>query len=232
MTLLEAGGIATHRPETADRPWALIVRLLAATVALSAVVIGLCLWIEPPSALGDLDEDVTRAINALVVDHHWLIDPLKATSYVFHAWVFRGTVVLVVAWLAFRRAWSAAVWTAVTTTAAGLLGLALKILVDRPRPDLPTDIAHFPGGSFPSGHAMTAMAGVVTLVLLVLPRVPEGRRWIAWTVALVIGVAAGLCRVALGVHYLSDVLAGWFFGGLVVALTTFVYHRSRTPRDA
>lgn len=92
-----------------------------------------------------------------------------------------------------------------------LLSNAVKLLVDRPRPDL-LNLTGFAGTSFPSGHA-TAAAATLAVAALLLARGRSRRAQ-----ALVFGVAAGLAamvaatRVLLGVHWLTDVLAGLLLG--------------------
>jgi membrane-associated phospholipid phosphatase len=177
--------------------------------------------------LRHLDDDATTSLNRFVLDHRVLIDPLKATSYIFHAWVFRALVLALAAWLFARGARRLAVWAVVTLTAAGVLDFVLKAVVDRPRPKLESPIAHFPGGSFPSGHALTAAMGTATIVLILLPVLSSAGRRIAWTLAVLITFASGICRVALGVHYVSDVVAGWILGAATVMATAAAFEAWR-----
>lgn len=92
-----------------------------------------------------------------------------------------------------------------------LLSNAVKLLVDRPRPDL-LNLTGFSGTSFPSGHS-TAAAATLAAVALLLGRGRSRRVQTA-----LFGVAAGLAamvaatRVLLGVHWLTDVLAGLLLG--------------------
>jgi undecaprenyl-diphosphatase len=90
--------------------------------------------------------------------------------------------------------------------------LILKDWFGRPRPDgsaIPLPDSY----SFPSGHATAGAASLGALTVLVSERVPSHRArvWV-WTLAAVLGVAIGLSRIALGVHYVTDVLAGWCLG--------------------
>lgn len=105
------------------------------------------------------------------------------------------------------------VWGAVASGAA--LSTALKALFDRPRPEL------FPHGtvayyaSFPSGHAM--LSAVTYLTLGALLAKSQRRRRIkvfVMAVAIFVTVAVGLSRVYLGVHWPTDVLAGWTAGAV------------------
>jgi undecaprenyl-diphosphatase len=85
-----------------------------------------------------------------------------------------------------------------------------KNLADRPRPA--TALAYAPSTSFPSGHALGVMVGVLALLTVVWPllRAPL-RTWLAVVGAVVI-VAIGVGRVVLNVHHPSDVVAGWALG--------------------
>ena len=101
---------------------------------------------------------------------------------------------------------------AIAALAAGLLTRALKALVKRPRPPGPADaeakmLETWDPWSFPSGHASRAAA----LVGVLLPVLPTLGAFVAvlWVFAI------GLGRVALGRHYLGDVLAGWALGAVV-----------------
>ena len=69
------------------------------------------------------------------------------------------------------------------------------------------------GGSFPSGHTANTTALVIALALVLASRVPsnEARRWVFGGAALLVSLM-GWSRLALNVHWLSDVLAGWVLG--------------------
>ena len=105
-----------------------------------------------------------------------------------------------------RRRRRLARYVAVTGLGAATLSPLLKQLVDRLRPVVATPVATAGGPSFPSGHtlAVTVWVGVVLLVLL--PVVPARYRRPAVGVGTALVVLVGLTRIALGVHFLSDVL--------------------------
>ncbi|WP_315987076.1 phosphatase PAP2 family protein [Actinomadura sp. HBU206391] len=230
----------TTKSRTSPRSWSdrrlnpdhrLGLRLTLASLAAFLVLVpfaGLLALVETKwGPLERLDEDATRTLNEYVLDHRGFVHPLQATSYIFHAWVFRLIIGGLAIWLFVRGARRLAVWAMTTLVVGGLLGLLFKVVVDRPRPDLESPIAHAPGGSFPSGHAMTAALGCLVIVLILLPVIPASWRKAVWAVAAVVAVAAGFCRVALGVHYVSDVLAGWVFGLAVVIATTTAFETWR-----
>jgi undecaprenyl-diphosphatase len=100
----------------------------------------------------------------------------------------------------------------------------VKASVGRLRPDPAAWLVDAAGFSFPSGHAGNSLAGFAVLAWLVCLGVTNVRiRAAAWASAATLACAVGLSRIYLGVHYPSDVLAGWLVGGLwlgVVALAT------------
>lgn len=100
-----------------------------------------------------------------------------------------------------------------------VLSETLKLGFARPRPDLVAHLAEVQSASFPSGHAMLSAIIYLTLGAL-LARVQEGRRLKAFVmgVAVTLTVLVGLSRVYLGVHWPTDVLAGWSLGAAWAAL--------------
>lgn len=84
-----------------------------------------------------------------------------------------------------------------------------KIIVDRDRPGVPQHLEAVHSMSFPSGHAANAMITWLAIALL-LP-VSFRNRAIAVGIGLALALQAGWSRVALGVHWPSDVLGGWAF---------------------
>ena len=118
----------------------------------------------------------------------------------------------VLVWLVRRRAWRTAVWVVVAAVLVRDLTSALKDYFDRVRPSFEDGGADYDSLSFPSGHS----SGIATLVtiglILAWPHLaPPARRLWAWAGALLV-LLVGLTRMWLGVHYLSDVLAGWALG--------------------
>lgn len=102
------------------------------------------------------------------------------------------------------------------TVLGGRLGVELlKLLVDRSRPALDAHPVAVFSQSFPSGHAGNSM---ITYLALAVFAAPERWRQPAVVAAVLLALAIGATRPILGVHWPSDVLAGWTYGAVLVAL--------------
>ncbi|MEA2247971.1 MAG: hypothetical protein QOH46_2500, partial [Solirubrobacteraceae bacterium] len=102
--------------------------------------------------------------------------------------------------------------------------------VDRARPVLPDPVAHANGMSFPSGHAQSAIVAFSVLLLVFLPSLRGAWRWVAVCVAVMMVLGIGFSRVALGVHFVSDVLAGYILGAAWVAAMASAFGAWRRER--
>jgi undecaprenyl-diphosphatase len=96
-----------------------------------------------------------------------------------------------------------------------LLNLALKTLIDRARPEVVPHLMQETSASFPSGHSMLSAVVYITLGAL-LARLVEGIKLRVYilVVALLFTLLVGVSRAYLGVHYPTDILAGWTLGSL------------------
>ena len=118
--------------------------------------------------------------------------------------------------------------TAAYLTFAVLGGTAistiLKSIFDRPRPDL-TGVVEVYNASFPSGHATVSAVVYLTLGAL-LAEMSSNRRLKVFYVAAAVGLTlmVGLSRIYLGVHYPTDVLAGWSLGAAWALICVVVAH--------
>lgn len=134
-----------------------------------------------------------------------------------------GVLVLVglgvVGYFLLARRYRTALFTTVALSGGWLLSTVLKLGFDRPRPDLVPHGSIVYTASFPSGHSMMAAVTYLTLAAM-LARAQSKRRLKAYVllVAIVVTVLVGISRVYLGVHWPSDVLAGWTAGAAWAAL--------------
>ncbi len=110
-------------------------------------------------------------------------------------------------------------------------GTILKDMFHRPRPDLVPYSAYFSGASFPSGHSMMSAVTYLTLGAL-LARSQERKRLKSYflLVAIFLTFAVGVTRVYLGVHWPTDVLAGWAAGAVWALLCWLLARRLQSRR--
>jgi undecaprenyl-diphosphatase len=107
----------------------------------------------------------------------------------------------------------------------------LKFVYLRPRPELVAHLVPVQTSSFPSGHATNAAVTYLTLAILLANA--EKNRWVRsylMSIAIFLTIAIGISRVYLGVHWPSDVLAGWCVGGAWAGLCSFVTSEIRRRR--
>jgi undecaprenyl-diphosphatase len=134
-------------------------------------------------------------------------------------------VALVFLWRRWRRG---ALLVVLTLAGAALLNWLLKISFARTRPEAFFDYPLPDSPSFPSGHALFAASVLGGLAALLTARLKHGPlRVVVWSGAIIIVLLIGFSRVYLGVHYPSDVLAGY---SVAVIWVTFVALGDRLAR--
>jgi membrane-associated phospholipid phosphatase len=188
--------------------------------ALLAAVVSLFLfgWLAEEMLEGDTQKFDMSVRNA--VHQH----AAPALTRVMQAFSFLGSVgtvsvlcvVILGAFLYFHRSRLAAL-LGITMVCMGALDEALKLAFRRPRP-----VAYFgptPNSySFPSGHAFGSVCFYGVLAAILATRVRgTAAKWSVWTVAILLMAMIGFSRIYLGVHYPSDVIAGYCAGAVWVA---------------
>jgi undecaprenyl-diphosphatase len=171
----------------------------------------------------ELDQHLDDRLNALVAPNPAAVAVLKGISAAGgRSWLI-PLVVLVCVLLLIRRRPRLAIYLAITGLGAALLDPSLKALVGRVRPVVADPIAYGMGNSFPSGHTLgsTIVYGALTLVFLSVAH-GKWRWWLVGAAALLV-FAIGLSRIALGVHFLSDVIAGWLLGLAWISITAYAF---------
>ena len=155
----------------------------------------------------------------------WLEESVRDITALGSPLVLGLLTAFVGGFLVMRRQYHALIFLLVAVAGGGLLNLALKSLFSRPRPDMVPHLMSAGSTSFPSGHSMLAAVCYLTLGA-VLARLVEGQRLRIYfiSVALCLAFAVGFSRVYLGVHYPTDVFAGWLVG-LVWAIACWLVAR-------
>ncbi len=196
--------------------------LAFAAVFLAAVPFGLVVILVRDKAAWLRTIDLRAAANLHTYDvaHPWFVKIMRVitNSESTVAWI----IILTVAglWLVYRRLYRLAAFLTVTAAGSSLLNEAIKRAVGRTRPVLDHPIATATGKSFPSGHTQAAIVGYGILVLLLVPAIAPRWRPVMVAFASFMVVLIGFSRVALGVHYVSDVVGALIIGSAwLVAMT-------------
>jgi membrane-associated phospholipid phosphatase len=178
----------------------------------------------------ELDRVVGARLHAVAVTHPALVRAGDVGAVVLHPNVFRVAIALCAAWLVWRgRPWPA-FWAVFTMAIGGLAGIATKLLTARDRPSFPDPVGHAAGYSFPSGHAINAALAVLIIGAVVWPSLR--RRALAVAVGVSVVVLAGLDRMVLGVHHLTDIVGAWLAAAAIVGATAWLMRLGRTPEIA
>jgi undecaprenyl-diphosphatase len=139
-------------------------------------------------------------------DSNWLITLFGWISWASDSAQRTAMIALVSGFLLWRRRPFAALIMLVVPTLNGMSNSLLKEGFGRVRPDLTPHLDSVASLAYPSGHASNAMAFFLLAALLL----SKGNRWRVAAVA--IALTIGVSRLALGVHWPSDVLGGWLLG--------------------
>ncbi len=198
----------------------LLLTVSLMVVFVVALVVGLLLDnIDESGWLGELDDDVA----AWGAEHATsaAIDVLKVITQLGGTWVVVAALAAasVADWLRRRNA-EVFVFAAVVIIGEKLIVNGMKWLVDRDRPDVMW-LVSWSGASFPSGHTAAAAAAWPAVALILGRDRSRRTRALLASGAALISVAVAASRALLGVHWLTDVLAGLVIGWgwfLIVAI--------------
>ncbi|MDA3637958.1 phosphatase PAP2 family protein [Mycobacterium xenopi] len=217
---------AWAREKLHDRGWSLPLRWPLSEVAGVALLVGLAVVVALGAGFTEVLDDVLEGDGIAGIDQPaarwlathrdlWLTTALRAITGAGGG----ATLGAVAAIACAAASWASRSWAPVVFGLAGAGGITLvlftaKALVVRDRPPLPFGAIAADGYSFPSGHAAGAAAGA-GLFAWMLTRWLVTRwagRVAVWAAAIGIAAVLGFSRVYLGVHYISDVVAGWLLG--------------------
>jgi membrane-associated phospholipid phosphatase len=156
-----------------------------------------------------LDQAVAQALNGFVADRPRLLASTHFVTDLGARSAWRILLTLTIVYLLIRRLPRLALCVAAAGFGGVLLNRAVKAAVGRQRPELADPVAQVGGYAFPSGHTMDSAIGVSVLLLVLLPMLGSRWRRPAVLAATLLVLAVGLSRIALGAHWLSDVVGGW-----------------------
>ena len=203
----------------------------SAVMALAGVVIVVLLALAVSTSVSEpFDRAVMNAVRSDAL--HQVLSPLRWITELGSTGAV--TVMAIVAILVgvLIGPWRHGVAGAVTIALASIGNQGLKAFISRERPDLLEPIVVEHGVSFPSGHAALSMVAYGVLGVLVMrSRLPIAVRRVIVVALGVLVLLIGLSRVWLGVHYPTDVLAGWTAGATIVLVYARLT-RSVSPEPA
>lgn len=213
-----ADSLAPLAPEaSASRriPWLMVA---AAVVALG---LALLVWLGRELNEGDGAAFDRAVMLAMRVPGHpeqpigpdWLPSAVRDITALGSSTVLTLVVAATALFLALRGRWRSVALVLAATISGGVAVTLVKALVGRARPELVERLMVEASNSFPSGHAANSAIVYLTLATLLFPVVQEARmRAFVLGAALLVTLMVGVSRIYLGVHWPSDVLAGWAFG--------------------
>jgi len=180
-----------------------------------------------PSSPGGLD----ARVNAFVEAHRSAALTSFFTGYTgLGRWlVLTAATVVVLAALVWRARRREAIFLLFVMTVSTLLNPALKQLFERARPPAESAVLSVNGYAFPSGHTTSSATFALALAVIAWP---TRWRWPVAALAAIFALLMGLSRVYLGVHWLTDVLAGWVLAVAVVTATYVVMESVSARRSS
>jgi undecaprenyl-diphosphatase len=205
-----------------------VVLATSAVLALAGFAVLVLYVTRDATAAPHVDQSWHDALRRLGIDHSaWLPTMRVITHFGDTATVLVVDVMLFIVCL-YQRWRRLAIFVAMIGLGGWGLRILIRDLVGRPRPSdalWPAD-----GSSFPSGHTTNATLMVALVVIVCWPLVRTGTRWAMVVGAVVYALAVGFSRSAGGVHWPSDVLAGWTLAAGYLCLVAVIFRWDRaTP---
>ena len=207
--------------------------LLGLAIALVGIPMGWLLHeVTTNGPITGLDESLAQDLHARVVDSPTTVDALQLISFTGKP-IFLGLVVgLPCLWLLRHHAYKLIVFLILTSIGGGIVDTIVKVAVGRPRPHMDQPVATAFGHSFPSGHSMSSTICYGAVFLVFAPWFSEPVRKALLGLTIAMPILIGFSRLALGVHFLSDILGGYVLGlaWLIASVAAFEIYRVERGR--
>jgi membrane-associated phospholipid phosphatase len=214
-----------------DGRYGLRLTLFGLAFLLVAIPFGFLLdQIKANGSLVRLDTSAARHLHEWVRHSPQVVTDLKILTFFGSPIWFYVIVTPAVVWVWRSGHRRLAVFLLVTVLGGGVLDTIVKEVVSRARPSLVDPVATAHGKSFPSGHAMSSTFTYGALLLVFLPVIRPRYRPAAVGGAVVLVVAICFSRLALGVHFITDVVGGVVLGLAWLAASTAAFSIWRVER--
>ena len=219
-------------PEAAPKPTVLFETAIVASLALAVLALLLFAWLGNEVLQGD-----TQHFDQVVREwvHHYASPGMTRAMTALSLLGYNGLIVELLisfalfAWLRWRRA---AVWLGLAMAGSLALDLTLKFIYHRTRPTAYFGTAPH-SYSFPSGHALCSFCFYGVLAGLLSARTKSlVLQLLIWISAAALVIAIGLSRIYLGVHYPSDVLAGYLAAAVWVGAVIVLDHVRKVRKSS
>ncbi len=162
-----------------------------------------------------IDRAVLLRVNALSPD--WLDGPMRFITALGYYWAVMPLALVACAVFYYRGLKFSAALLAISTAGSAVLTTTLKLVFQRTRPEVFQSGYEASSFSFPSGHATIAIGFYGTLVMLVAWQLAGWKRWAVVAAGAALIGLIGFSRLYLGVHYPTDILAGYLAAALWVS---------------
>jgi len=197
---------------TSRKSW-LFTSIVVAVLVYAAMWVGYAqnwFWLD------DVDTELLQTFHNIGAARPGWVTFWDVFCVVFGPNGFRLVGLVLVVVVLVRRNVATAVFLVVTIGLMGIVTESAKYVAGRPRPAMA--LVYGSSTSFPSGHALGVMVGVLALLTVLWPSLSGSWRRVLLVLGGVLIVSVGVARVILNVHHPSDVLAGWALGYLYYLL--------------
>jgi undecaprenyl-diphosphatase len=206
---IRVSGLRDHHFSSAAWGWSFLLSVLG---------FGLLVWLKSSETGRQLDLAVllrlqTGGDEASPLGPPWLLEAGRDLTALGSTSILIISTLAVFGWLLIQRRWRGALLALIVIAGGAGLSFLLKLLFSRPRPDLLADPTAVFTSSFPSSHAMASVVTFMTLAWVIGRGLASDtlRRYLL-ACAVTVSLISGLSRLYLGVHWPSDVVAGWLAG--------------------
>lgn len=211
-----------HLKSLAGTGWRLVQAELAAVAALLTAGLGVLAFVEIADEVAEAEAGFDQAVlaslriagdPAVPVGPSWLLRVAQELTSFGDTYVLVAIALIAIGFLLMQKKLAAAALVVSALASGTLLSETLKQIFARDRPAALYRLAEVHSESFPSGHAMLSAVAYLTLgVLLARALKQRALQIYVLAVAFALTFVVGLTRIYLGVHWTTDVIAGWSLG--------------------